>query len=69
MNSFGTEEKPPIERLVDGVLAQITKPRKIRTVTVQRAGSHYKARYAGGRDCCFGVTPKDAAARLKTFEK
>jgi len=37
----------------------------VRHVQVQRVGSHYRARYAGEANSCFGSTPKDAAARLK----
>jgi len=40
-------------------------PRKIQ---IQRAGSHYKFRYAGERDSCFVADLKDAAKRLKIFE-
>jgi len=51
-----------LEALVDGVIDPITKPRK---VYVQRAGSHYKARYEGEASCCLGETPQEASRRLK----
>jgi hypothetical protein len=40
------------------------QPRKVR---VQRAGSHYKARFDGEASCAFGATPHEAAARLKAL--
>lgn len=55
-----------IEALVDGVIDPITKQLKIQ---VQRAGSHYRARYQGGAVSVFGETAKDATHNLKFFSK
>jgi hypothetical protein len=35
-----------------------------RKVQVHRAGSHYRARYAGESTVCFGTTPTEAQNRL-----
>lgn len=50
-----------LESFIDGLVEPLIK---VRTIQVQRAGSHYKARYAGEASCCFGETPQDATRRL-----
>ena len=37
-------------------------------VEVTRAGSHYKARFRGCRNCVFGATAEEAIARLRSFQ-
>lgn len=39
------------------------------TIQTQRAGSHYKARFEGEADFCFGSTPKQAKANLTLWKK
>lgn len=41
----------------------------MRKIQIQPAGSHYKARWEGGNICTFGDDPKDAAKKLKLWEK
>lgn len=40
------------------------QPRKIRVV---KSGSHHRAFFDGGADCCFGTTPQEARSRLKAL--
>lgn len=63
-----TPPKTPISfsKAIDGVMETMTrKPR----IQVQRAGSCYKARWAGHPDFCFGVDPEHAVRRLRGHEK
>jgi hypothetical protein len=42
-------------------------PRHGRKITVQRAGGHYRARYAGMANNTIGSTEGEAKSRLKMF--
>jgi len=50
------------EAKADGVIESPIKHRKIQ---VTKAGSHYRARYAGSSCCCFGETPEEASKKLR----
>jgi hypothetical protein len=56
------------EKVIETLIHPITKPRKPQKVEVSRAGTHYKARYAGHATFCFGRTPEEAAQRLKLIQ-
>jgi len=61
-----TRFKPvTFENVIEKLFPTIRKRRKQRKIEVSRAGSHYKARYAGHASYCFGSTPKEAIERLK----
>jgi len=60
---FNTQER--LENTIDGVFETLTKQPKQQKIQVQRAGSHYRARYAGQAACCFGETPQEASSKLR----
>ena len=58
--------KAALKQLIDDVIDPITKPAKPRTLQVQRAGSHFKARFAGRADYTFGTSPQEAEQKLRS---
>lgn len=61
-----TKQQPAsLEKIIDEAIDPITKPVKIQ---MQRAGSHYRARFEGRAPNCFGTTPQEAESRLRIFD-
>jgi|SRR5580658_687835 hypothetical protein len=53
-----------LENFIDGVLAPLTKVRKI---SISKAGDYYKARYEGRATSVFVYEPKNAKKNLRFF--